>query len=141
MQIAQAYETSAIIFNHLHKPFRRLIKRINRARTAESSRKKLTNDFPIRLVLAFDEAANLIVNEGEVNEDERYTPLRRVLRLLFDEPIWTIFLSTNSKIERFIVPASEDPSVRVVDGSLQRVSPFIALETDIEAAKIGRAHV
>src|SRR5437763_3991429 len=92
MQIAQAYESSDFS-NHMHKPFRRLIKRINGARTAESSGKKLTHDFPIRLVLAFDEAANLIVDEGNEVEDERYTPLRRVLRSLFHEPIWTIFLS------------------------------------------------
>ena len=69
---------------------------------------------PVQLVLAFDEASNLIHNDGTQAKDMRYSSLKRVLRSLFDLPIWTVFLSTDSKIEQFIVPANLDGSAQIV---------------------------
>ena len=65
----------------------------------------------------------------------RYSSLKCVLQSLFNLPIWTVFLSTDSKIEQFIVPANLDGSARIVKGILERVPPFIALDTNIEAKR------
>jgi hypothetical protein len=41
-------------------------------------------------------------------------------------------VSTNSKIDLFATAQSKDPSLRVVDGQLRRIEPFLALELNIE---------
>ena len=124
MQVAQEYKTSDTFSNYLHKPFKDLMD----LTPAGKSR-------PVQLVLAFDEASNLIHNDGTQAKDMRYSSLKRVLRSLFDLPIWTVFLSTDSKIEQFIVPANLDGSARIVKGIFERVPPFIALDTNIEAKR------
>ena len=90
---------------------------------------------PIQLVLAFDKVSNLIHNDGTQAKDMRYSSLKCVLQSLFNLPIWTVFLSTDSKIEQFIVPANLDGSARIVKGILEPVPAFIALDTNIEAKR------
>jgi hypothetical protein len=84
-------------------------------------------------LLGFDEAANLYFNKGYLDKDDlHHVALRRVLRSLRMYPLWTVFMSTNSKIDLFATAQSKDPSLRVVDGQLRRIEPFLALELNIE---------
>jgi hypothetical protein len=83
------------------------------------------------LFLAFDEAANLFKSD----DDLRFAGLCRVLRLLNQFPIWSLFLSTKSRIE-YLDPAEKaDPSARIRSRRLSRISPFIGIELDVEASR------
>jgi hypothetical protein len=54
-----------------------------------------------------------------------------MLRGLRRHPLWTMFMSTNARIE--IVPSQErDGSARIVEGSFQREQPFSSFVLDIE---------
>ena len=83
------------------------------------------------LFLAFDEAANLFKSDSDV----RFAALRRVLRLLNEFPIWSVFLSTKSQIEYLDPPEKADPSARIRNQRLSRICPFIGLELDVEASR------
>jgi hypothetical protein len=83
------------------------------------------------LFLAFDEAANLFKSDDDV----RFTALRRVLRLLNQFPIWSLFLSTKSRIEYLDPPEKADPSGRIRNQRLSRITPFIGIELDVEASR------
>src|SRR5437588_9224821 len=89
-----------------------------------------SDDDPL-LLLAFDEAANLFKSDDDV----RFAALRRVLRLLNQFPIWSLFLSTKSRIEYFDPPERADPSGRIRGQRLSRISPFIGIELDVEASR------
>ena len=83
------------------------------------------------IFLAFDEAANLFKSDNDV----RYAALRRVLRLLNEFPIWSLFLSTKSRIESLDPPAKVDPSARIRNQRLSTISPFVGIELDVEASR------
>jgi hypothetical protein len=83
------------------------------------------------LFLAFDEAANLFKSDDDV----RFAALRRVLRVLNQLPIWSLFLSTKSRIEYFSPPEKDDPSGRIRNQGLVRLNPFIGIELDVEASR------
>jgi len=75
----------------------------------------------------FDEAANL--------SDEYFAVLRRTMLAFASQTIWTLFLSTNSMIGRFIGPVQQDPSSRVRQRLLKRFRPFYAFPIDVEATR------
>ena len=83
------------------------------------------------LFLAFDEAANLFKSDGDV----RFAALRRVLQLLNQFPIWSLFLSTKSQIDYLDPREKDDPSARIRQHKLSRFSPFIGIELDVEASR------
>ena len=83
------------------------------------------------LFLAFDEAANLFKSDSDV----RFAALRRVLKLHNEFPIWSVFLSTKSRIEYPDPPEKADPSARIRNQRLSRIYPFIGLELDVEASR------
>ena len=83
---------------------------------------------PPRLFLVFDEASHLF----DGNSGGYFFPaLRRILRLLRQQPIWTFLLSTNSTMECLVKPTNEEQSQRLVTHHLERYDPFIALQLDL----------
>jgi hypothetical protein len=113
----QEYETSSDIRKILHEPLTALFDRLQPPE----------NDFPL-LLLGIDEASNLYIDA----EDIRHVALRRVLRSLREYSLWTVFMSTNSNIDLLAMAQGKDPSLRVVNGDLRRIAPFLALELNIE---------
>jgi hypothetical protein len=113
----QEYETSSDIRKILHEPLTALFDRLQPPE----------NDFPL-LLLGSDEASNLYIDA----EDIRHVALRRVLRSLREYSLWTVFMSTNSNIDLLAMAQGKDPSLRVVNGDLRRIAPFLALELNIE---------
>src|SRR5437588_1127771 len=97
---------------------------------SDASGAEKSDDDPL-LLLAFDEAANLFKSDDDV----RFAALRRVLRLLNQFPIWSLFLSTKSRIEYFDPPERADPSGRIRGQRLSRISPFVGNELDVEACR------
>jgi hypothetical protein len=86
-------------------------------------------------LIAFDEAANLYtdgIDSGTGSGKELpHTSIRQMLRGLRSHPLWTMFMSTNARIE--IVPSQErDGSARIVEGTFQREQPFSSFVMDIE---------
>jgi hypothetical protein len=85
------------------------------------------------LLIAFDEAAKLYTNgidsgTGPGNETP-YASIRRMLRGLRRHPVWSVFISTNARVDMFL-PRKEHGSARAVDGS--DTEPFSSFELDIE---------
>lgn len=82
--------------------------------------------------MAFDESHSL-TDPFDKDDDPRnthFTQLRRVLRMLYGEPVFTFFLSTTGKISQFTGPRSVDPSSRIAQGMFQLIPPFVDLGFD-----------
>ena len=58
--------------------------------------------------------------------------LRRIARFL-GHPIWSIYMSTKSQIDKFVPAISSDPSAHINSGELQRLTAFFGLELDLAA--------
>lgn len=70
-----------------------------------------------QIVLAFDEAHVLHqpISDGssaQLNPPTHFSELRRVLRSLKHQRVFSLFLSTSGKIHSFTPPAGPDPSAR-----------------------------
>ena len=77
----------------------------------------------------FDEAHTL-TKPLEDGVPSHYVELRRALRMLAEEPLFTFFLSTTGKISQFTPPRGHDASYRMNDGQLRTPRPFIYLGFD-----------
>ena len=81
------------------------------------------------LILAFDEA-HVLNEEITVGSVSPLIGLRKALRIIRTQPIFTVFLSTTGKIRDFTPPPSEDPSGRLSGGDLKLFPPFTELGFD-----------
>ena len=81
-----------------------------------------------QIVLAFDESHALA--EMKYDELPLFFYLRRTLRALQGYPVFSLFLSTMSKISNFTPPILTDPSNRIADGTLSIIPPFTELGFD-----------
>jgi len=89
------------------------------------------------VVLAFDEAHTTTKRQEENGEEwSVFNELRHVLRRLRDLPLFTLFLSTTSKISQFTSAVGDDLSKRIVDGDLVVIPPYTDLGFDPLASKI-----
>jgi hypothetical protein len=86
------------------------------------------------LVLAFDEAHTLF-STNATGEWTAFASLRRALRGMRHEPIWSVFLSTTGKSTQFVPPPYLDKSDRVLWGLLHNAVPFTLLGFDTVATK------
>ncbi len=92
--------------------------------SAESS-----NTF-VDVFIAFDEAHSLTAPYHDEDPRSNFTELRRALRVLLHDPLWSFFLSTTGKITQFSLPRGLDPSSRINRGTLITPSPYIHLGLD-----------
>ena len=87
-------------------------------------------------MIAFDEAAKLYTDgtnsKTGSGKELPYTSIRRMLRGLRRHPLWTIFISTNARIDMFLPSQEHDSSARTVNRSHPRDEPFSRFELDIE---------
>jgi len=61
-----------------------------------------------------------------------YTSIRRMLRGLRRHPLWSIFISTNARIDMFLPSQEHESFARTVNVSHPRGEPFSGFELDIE---------
>ncbi|KAF8538630.1 hypothetical protein BDD12DRAFT_139219 [Trichophaea hybrida] len=86
---------------------------------------KLIETYEMRpFVLVFDEAANL--------NDRLLYWLRRLPMAFYRLPLWSLFLSTNNKIDKLFPQSQNDPSERLSGGALRRLDPILGLPVDVE---------
>jgi hypothetical protein len=82
--------------------------------------------------LAFDEAHGLVDNPDFPASRSVYHNLETVLSWLRDKDIFSLFISTSSKLSGFAPPASLHPSARAVSSG-KLIAPFTELPFDIAA--------
>jgi hypothetical protein len=80
--------------------------------TIESKLSSTEADSPTRLVMYFDEAR--VLTSREVGDCSMYHTLCQVMNEWQTQRIFTLFLSTNSRLSRFAPPGRLHPSDRVV---------------------------
>lgn len=95
-----------------------------------------------RMSVVFDEAANLYTKTkaADLRKEIRHVALRRVWRAMMRLPAWMIFMSTNSKIEVFARAQDLDPSGKIAEGELARITPFLGLQLNLEAAYLSATY-
>lgn len=88
----------------------------------------------IKFFLVFDEAHTLIDphNSNESASHSAHGTLHRVLSFLKGRPLFTIFLSTNSKVQASAPSADRHPSLRAREGDIL-FPPFVELPFDLFA--------
>ena len=85
-------------------------------------------DYPLTLIISFDEAHPLAMEED--GPWTKFSELRHALRIIHLYPCFSIFLSTTGKISQFMPGPRNDPSGRVQEGLLTLTSPFCELGFD-----------
>ncbi|KAF8535758.1 hypothetical protein BDD12DRAFT_891842 [Trichophaea hybrida] len=121
------YESSLEIRKYLHLPLQKLIARLP----------KRVDGLPMILV-AFDEAANLYPDGLELKKQQTYqthNAINRVLRSIICQPLWVVYMSTQTRIDLFVARQNENSSARVQYGPLQRLPPFMSFELHLEERK------
>ncbi|KAF8533047.1 hypothetical protein BDD12DRAFT_529365 [Trichophaea hybrida] len=121
------YESSLEIRKYLHLPLQNLIAKLP----------KRVDGLPMILV-AFDEAANLYPDGLELKKQQTYqthNAINRVLRSIIHQPLWVVYMSTQTRIDLFVTRQNEDSSARVQYGPLQRLPPFMSFELHLEERK------
>jgi hypothetical protein len=83
------------------------------------------------VILTFDEAHVLADPPSE--DWTMFSELRRVLRELYGAPIFTLFLSTNSKFQAFNPDIRSDPSRRIANDRLVPLPPITEMGFDVLA--------
>lgn len=124
LQSLAEFQSLKIVHRLLMSPIESIITSLG---TAHATNKPL-------MLFIFDEAVNLDLNSRNSNCFV-FTALRRLLHVFYSLPLWTIFLSTNSRVGRFASPRRDDSSDRVSQGDLQRFPPFFAFPLDNEAKR------
>ena len=79
----------------------------------------------------FDEAVN-IDKPGGLDDSANFTALGRDLLLFSKYSVWSMFLSTNSKVSRFAAGQQADASDRVTAGELRLFPPFFSFPIYVE---------
>jgi hypothetical protein len=97
--------------------------------------KTFTSEHSVKLVLGFDEASEMAINEAGVTWNA-YTSIRRILRSLRAFPIFSVFMSTTGSVRQFHPRQGQDHSTRVQEGSLGLWPPFTLLGFDQLALRL-----
>lgn len=90
---------------------------------------KATKKMPLVFIM-FDEAHSLTKPFHSGTSRNDFVELRRVLSVLNNVSLFTIFLSTTGKFSQFTPPRGQDPSNRMNYGSFKIPLPFIYLGFD-----------
>ena len=89
------------------------------------------------LVLSFDEAHPLAeVHDDPMGRWSNFSELRRALRIIHLYPFFSLFLSTNGKVNQFMPQPQDDNSNRIQKGLVRAIPPFCELGFDQLAEKI-----
>ena len=91
------------------------------------------------ILLAFDEAGNLFDADPEYMH-QNYTGLHHILRYTSAQPLWLVFLSTQSNIKVFAPFQSKDSSGQIQSECLERFDLFIGFEQDLELSRRLKTH-
>jgi hypothetical protein len=93
----------------------------------------------VKCMVYFDEAHKLAEPPSEPTRPGRlrsvYHNLGKVLADLISEPVFFVFLSTNSHLQRFAPSAANHPSNRTVTGS-SLLPPFTELPFDVFSGEV-----
>jgi hypothetical protein len=81
------------------------------------------------VILAFDEAHVLTNNPADQTYNV-FIELRRVLRSIVNEPIFSLFLTTAGSFQRFSPNIRSDPSSRVTNENLPTLHPISEISFD-----------
>ena len=94
-------------------------------------RKKQRSELQL-VVLSFDEAHTIADRKHAADGTEWsiFSELCHVLRTFHTLPLFSLFLSTTSKICQFTYAKEEDASKRVVDGKIHIIQPYADLGFD-----------
>jgi hypothetical protein len=82
------------------------------------------------VVLAFDEAHTLTDNPPEQKGWNLYSELRRILRQIDNLPIFSLFLSTAGRFDKFSPDIHSDPSARVREPDNPPLDPISEISFD-----------
>ncbi len=82
------------------------------------------------VVLAFDEAHTLTDNPPEQKGWNLYSELRRILRQINHLPIFSLFLSTAGRFDKFSPVIHSDPSARVREPDNRPLDPISEISFD-----------
>ena len=82
------------------------------------------------VVLAFDEAHILTDKPRYQTNWNLFSELRRILRQIKDLPIFSVFLSTAGRFEKFSPEIRSDPSARTRDPDNRPLSPITEISFD-----------
>ena len=82
------------------------------------------------VVLAFDEADTLTDNPPEQVHWNLFTELCRVLRRIKDLPIFSLFLSTAGRFDKFSPVIRDDPSARAREPDNRLLNPISEISFD-----------
>jgi hypothetical protein len=85
--------------------------------------------FPV-VFLEFDEAHPLAAARIADTKHTHFSELRRALRMLYEAPVFSLFLSTTGEISQFNPHQLVDPSARVIEGDLRLIPPYSDLGFD-----------
>jgi hypothetical protein len=75
------------------------------------------------VVLAFDEA-HILTDNPQQEDWNLFSELRRVLRLIQDFPIFTLFLSTTGHFDKFCPDIHSEPSARAREPDYRPLDPI-----------------
>jgi hypothetical protein len=82
------------------------------------------------VVLAFDEAHTLTDNPPEQKGWNLYSELRRILRQIDHLPIFSLFLSTAGRFDKFSPVIHSDPSTRAREPDIRSLDPISEISFD-----------
>jgi hypothetical protein len=82
------------------------------------------------VVLAFDEADTLTDNPPNQTDWNLFSELRRVLRQIKDLQIFSLFLSTAGRFNKFSLDIHSDPSIRAREPDNRPLDPFSEISFD-----------
>ena len=120
--------------------------RVDLRRAADAMVHSLTStpvekDKPL-VILCFDEAQILTKTRPSSTNppclSSLLADLRRALRIIIDQPIFAIFLSTMGELEQFSPPLPMDPSSRIRSIHRQTFEPIVYTPLDVLAKKIAK---
>ena len=113
--------------------FEKLIKALSSVRTSRRRHQALPNQEPL-VILAFDEARTLAKLRNNQTWSH-FSELRRALRALADQPLFSLFLTTTGNVNTLVPSSGQDLSRRVQSEDLYTSRPFAEVGFDHFAFK------
>jgi hypothetical protein len=89
----------------------------------------------LQVVICWDESHTLL-QQAWKGKWTAYSELRRALRMIKEEPIISVFLSTVGKFDEFTPSAEYNPSFRLSNGDLESPPPITEVGFDLFAKKV-----
>ena len=134
-----ATETEIAPVSRLHTAASQLIEFLQSLKKNGAEDLKIKKSPRIEVVLAFDEAHTLCQNvchRGNTEPWSNFTALRDALNSIHSLAVWTLFLSTSTKVSQLNPHRGIDPLAQSRTGRYAPVPPFTTLRYDAFAPNI-----